>query len=373
MSASPTISAAPPGLSNLPGAAPNGPVPVPGAELPAFDNTLGALFIGSSLAMLLYGTICLQTFIYITGQRGREDRCWLRTFVTFVFVSTDSHPRTMICLIDFMNPFALPSGGPASGEVFFSWRIWTLSSASMKQHPRMALSILTTLLAFLTFGTSIDLAITGFNHRLLQVNTPDFILAYKLSASSRIVFDVFVTFALTLSLYRTKSGVKKTDHIIKLLILFTVNTNLITTYFFIPFGLNDVYLICDSLLSMAELATFLVLPKATIYGGIGFLGPKTYFNTVLASLNSRDWMRHKLDEHVFSSAQLPSSISAGESSSGPFSLNSLKRKNDPGAEDSLTFVTIQRPGAQSSPEESYEMSTSKKRGLSETDTEGAAV
>lgn len=365
MSASPTIPAAPAGLTNLPGAAPNGPVPVPGVAFPSFDGTLGALFVGSSLAMLLYGTICLQMFIYITGQRGRDDRSWLRFLIIFVFLIDTVHQAMLTAgmyrflITDFMNPFALPSGGPGSGEVFiyaqsisgacavllcqifFSWRIWTLSSASMEFPPRATISILTVLLAFFSFGTSIDLAVTGFNHRLLQVNTPDFILAYKLSASSRIVFDVFVSFALTLSLYRSRSGVGRTDHIIKLLILFTVNTNLLTT-----------------ILSIAELATFLALPSATIYGGIGFLGPKTYFNTVLASLNARDYMQNKLtNENLFSNSQVPDS-STGEGS-GPFSLKGFKHKGDPVADEALTFMAAQR--SEGVPEESYEMSISRER------------
>ncbi|KAJ8469985.1 hypothetical protein ONZ45_g16705 [Pleurotus djamor] len=122
-----------------------------------------------------------------------------------------------------------------------------------------------------------DLALGGF-HRNLTVNAPGFLLAYKLSAISRIVFDVFITFALTTTLYRSRSGVKKSDHVIKLLILFTVNTNLLTT-----------------LLSIFELVTFLAYPRATIYGGIGFLSPKTYFNTLLSAMNSREYMKSELN------------------------------------------------------------------------------
>ncbi|KAF5358220.1 hypothetical protein D9756_001814 [Leucocoprinus leucothites] len=431
MSASPTIPAAPAGLTNLPGAAPNGPVPVPGVAFPSFDGTLGALFVGSSLAMLLYGTICLQMFIYITGQRGRDDRSWLRFLIIFLFVSVsykltsqifaleitrvinvactqliDTVHQAMLTagmyrflITDFMNPFALPSGGPGSGEVFIyvkeslpviiKWLThsgpfvlgtvnqWCMRCFAMSDilllayldivecfygisskgdhiypygdYLRLHMGHYDThsshraqvLLAFFSFGTSIDLAVTGFNHRLLQVNTPDFILAYKLSASSRIVFDVFVSFALTLSLYRSRSGVGRTDHIIKLLILFTVNTNLLTT-----------------ILSIAELATFLALPSATIYGGIGFLGPKTYFNTVLASLNARDYMQNKLtNENLFSNSQVPDS-STGEGS-GPFSLKGFKHKGDPVADEALTFMAAQR--SEGVPEESYEMSISRER------------
>ncbi|KAK0470108.1 uncharacterized protein EV420DRAFT_1634533 [Desarmillaria tabescens] len=64
-----------------------------------------------------------------------------------------------------------------------------------------------------------------------------------------------------------------------ILILFTVNTNLIST-----------------LLSLGSLITYLVLPNATIYGGISFIFPKSYLNSFLAILNSRDFLREKMDD-----------------------------------------------------------------------------
>ncbi|THU95457.1 hypothetical protein K435DRAFT_798109 [Dendrothele bispora CBS 962.96] len=152
MSGSVTITVPSTGTTALPeaGAAPMGPIPVPGISLPAFDNTLGALYIGSTIATLLYGIICLQIFIYITSPRVQRDHKALKFFV--------------ICLE----------------------------------------------------------------------------------------------------------------------------------------------------LSVCELVTFLALPKATIYGAVGFLAPKTYLNTFLALLNAREYMRKKLnsDENsnaIISSSELPTS------------------------------------------------------------------
>ncbi|KAJ3832189.1 hypothetical protein F5878DRAFT_635458 [Lentinula raphanica] len=47
--------------------------------LPTFDGTLGCLFIGSSLAAILYGVTCVQTFIYVTSDRTKHDslHLWL--------------------------------------------------------------------------------------------------------------------------------------------------------------------------------------------------------------------------------------------------------------------------------------------------------
>jgi hypothetical protein len=280
-----------------------------GVKIPAFDNTLGALFIGSSIATILYGIICLQTFLYITSARGQEDSWWLKTLVYLLFALDSAHQVTMTASIykflvsDYLDPLLLPSAGPRSGEeftlalasieaisillvqLFFCWRIWMFSKISLKLQYRLLFTWIAVSLSLLSFGSSIDLSVQGFRHRILTTNTPSFILAYKLSASTRVSFDVMVTLAMTLSLQRARSSGDirnpRTDHLITILTLFTVNTNLITT--------------C---LSISELVTFLTLPKAAVYGGLGFLSIKTYFNSLLAVLNSRDYLREKFDQNA---------------------------------------------------------------------------
>ncbi|SJK99755.1 uncharacterized protein ARMOST_03066 [Armillaria ostoyae] len=293
-------------------------------ELPAFDNTLGVLYIGSSLATALYGVICVQTFLYITSNRTRSDG-WpmkLLVFILFVNISIPIMSRMYRFLItDYANPAALPAGGSSSGEalttyeegsvaifsillvqLFFCWRIWSFSASSLHLHVRIAIMAVAVSLAFLNFGqwdktavillgltsstfqcaaSSIALSIFGYRHRLLTVNTPEFTLSWKISASSGIAFDVITTMAMTLSLYRSRSGMKRSNHVITILILFTVNTNLVTT-----------------LLSIGALVTYLVLPNATIYGGITFISSKCiapYLNSFLAILNSREFLREKMD------------------------------------------------------------------------------
>ncbi len=73
-------------------------------ELPAFDNSLGALYIGSSLSTVcvfflssnsrkksngiqpsLYGVICVQTFLYATSNRTRFDS-WAMKLLVFILL-----------------------------------------------------------------------------------------------------------------------------------------------------------------------------------------------------------------------------------------------------------------------------------------------
>jgi len=69
---------------------------------------------------------------------------------------------------------------------------------------------------------------------------------------------------------------------IHLIIIATVNTNLITT-----------------LLSLAQLITFLAFPPTAQYwAGITLVLPKSYMNCFLATLNYRDYLQKKLENNT---------------------------------------------------------------------------
>ncbi|PBL04005.1 hypothetical protein ARMGADRAFT_1004675 [Armillaria gallica] len=143
---------------------------------------------------------------------------------------------------------------------FFCWRIWTFSASSLHLHVRIAIIAVVVSLAFLNFGLSIfgfrDHLFTGPGH------APGLTLSWKISDASGIVFDVITTMAMTLSLYRWQSlTMKRSNHVIVMLIVLIVNTNLITTL-------------------------YLVLPHGSIYGGLYLL---------LYNLNSREFLREKMD------------------------------------------------------------------------------
>ncbi|KAK0470169.1 uncharacterized protein EV420DRAFT_1634585 [Desarmillaria tabescens] len=291
-------------------------VPALPAPLPALDNTLGALYIGACLLTLLYGVICVQTFLYITSNRARSDRWWLKLLV-FVIVNitqligsgldTVSHGIILAGMYrylvsDFANPAALKEGGAVSGTLLVTYASLTVYTVSTYDTnvtiggvcrrgllctSHAALLLLAHMEVQRFFAEFMDanrlygyhasyvaMGIFGSQHHLHTPNAPEFSLATELSASSGTAFDVIMTLVMITSLHRARSGITKSDHTITFLTLFTVNTNLITT-----------------LLSVGSLVTFLVLPDATVYGGISFLIPKSYLNSFLAI----DYLREKLD------------------------------------------------------------------------------
>ncbi|KAF4583517.1 hypothetical protein EYR38_002268 [Pleurotus pulmonarius] len=343
----------PPNIPPQAGTIPSAQGPIPGGaspfpKLPAMDNTLGAMFIGASLAMLytrlppsphivpltrnpqlirhhmpadIYihhlashsarqsmdpvvhhlPVVRLIGSVYVMSADYRHaDLPWAPMQYT-VHQAMTTAAMYKFLISDFVNPLALASKGVGSGNVYlhfcrlnqlarpvgFYWHNFAPSQILFLAHlgvlrnifepPPKDVHIDFDRPIGVIFFWQFHLSLEGFNHQLLTSTGPGLILAYKLSASSRVVFDLFVTFAMTLALYRSRSGVKRTDHVITLLIMFTVNTNLLTTLF-----------------SVSELVTFLVMPQATLYGALGLLSPKLYLNTLLASLNSREYMQKEL-------------------------------------------------------------------------------
>ncbi|KAE9395941.1 hypothetical protein BT96DRAFT_942068 [Gymnopus androsaceus JB14] len=262
-----------------------------GVVLPSFNNTLGALFIGSSFATMLYGVTCVQTFLYLTSRRSQSDT-WLMTGFVLVLFAPSALDTAQQCvytaglygllITDFANPFALNTAGPNSGVKFFCFRLWVISAPAYSKHIRIALVALAVHGVWYTANSILGSqkgnigSIIGAGDEI-----SNFALAWKISAASGIAFDTIITIALTSSLYRARSGIKKSNHVINLIIIATVNTNLITT-----------------LLSLAQLITFLVFPFALYYGGIALLLPKSYMNCFIATLNYRDYLQKKLDDNT---------------------------------------------------------------------------
>jgi len=84
------------------------------------------------------------------------------------------------------------------------------------------------------------------------------------------VLDLLLAVTLCYLLHKSRTGFKTTDTTITRVMLFTVNTGLMT-----------------SICATVTVITFLEFPKALIYVAFYFLGGRLYTNSLLATLNSR--------------------------------------------------------------------------------------
>ncbi|KAF8970224.1 hypothetical protein BDZ97DRAFT_1754216 [Flammula alnicola] len=91
-----------------------------------------------------------------------------------------------------------------------------------------------------------------------------------LRLSSAAVCDTAIAISLSYFLHKKRTGFKRSDEAINHLILFSINSGLLT-----------------SVTSIASLITYLVIPRAWVYTALCFLISRLYATTFLCSLNSR--------------------------------------------------------------------------------------
>ncbi|KAI0668078.1 hypothetical protein C8Q78DRAFT_1048224 [Trametes maxima] len=94
-----------------------------------------------------------------------------------------------------------------------------------------------------------------------------------------VIVDVILTSTLVFMLRRSRIGSRRSDSLIHVLILYTVNTGLLT-----------------SIVSIAVFVFALMLPGNLIYAGISIVGAKLYANSVLAVINSRSAINDKFTD-----------------------------------------------------------------------------
>jgi len=113
--------------------------------------------------------------------------------------------------------------------------------------------------------------------------------------------DILIAVSLCIALSRSRTGLKKTESVINVMMMYTINTSLLTT-------------ICSG----ACFITYAVWPDALTFISIFYSLAKLYFNSLLATLNSRDILLEKLGDVVMWDLSTSS-----QSKSGDYSVEQL--------------------------------------------------
>ncbi|KAI0808225.1 hypothetical protein C8Q74DRAFT_121884 [Fomes fomentarius] len=246
------------------------------------DSTLGALLIGTLIGLMLYGFSVHQAY---RCQRLRAD--WRsRTLVSAIIVLETAHSVSYMHLSYFYlvtsKSSALRSDvqrsvwsanilGIFSGLIFslcqsfLAWRVHKL-------WPRHGLRVVVAA-ALLTLG---QFAMTIAATVLLFMRTPDqhtsTIQALNGTHSGMVVAaNIILTVSLIYRLRRSRTGFCRTDSIIDIIIVYTVNTGF--------------------LIGISTLAAFifaLAWPKSQVGAAVDMVATKIYAITLLAEMNSRE-------------------------------------------------------------------------------------
>ncbi|KAL1944041.1 hypothetical protein VTO73DRAFT_3859 [Trametes versicolor] len=253
----------------------------------SLGNTIGAVFIGNILAACLYGLTTLQTYVYYG--KSRKDSATMKGLVAFLWILDTVH---LIMVTHTVYHYAITNFGDFLGVLkptwsvlaqvivtgvsdgiirgLFCYRIWILSDRN-----RVLCSIIA-ITSVVSFGCSLAYPIKGFSCTS-YVELQQFAWLFYFSLSMIFAADLIIAASMCALLARRRSSYFGVDQTIRTLILFSVNTGVVTT-----------------LCTLMALIAYAVSPHTFIYIAFYFLLPKLLLNSVLAMLNAREMLREQM-------------------------------------------------------------------------------
>ncbi|KAK0493136.1 hypothetical protein EDD18DRAFT_1333892 [Armillaria luteobubalina] len=235
------------------------------------DSTFGALFIGMVMAAVLWGVSCVQTWYYFDNYR--RDSMFLKGVVFFTWLSDTIH---QILITHVLYYYTISHFGDTDAlenivwtlyvevifnaitgflvQSFFAYRIWTFRKNFAVLSVIHTSAVAHTFLRLLTSKSSKPLS--------MSINV--------LAAAG----DVLISVAICIFLNNAKSGFAWSNNVINRLMLFAINTGMLT-----------------SICACASLLFILALPNTLVYFAFYFMIGRFYVNSLLATLNSRKSMR----------------------------------------------------------------------------------
>ncbi|EIW53042.1 uncharacterized protein TRAVEDRAFT_53459 [Trametes versicolor FP-101664 SS1] len=247
---------------------------------PPLDNTFGAFLLGTFLGLVLYGVTIHQAYRYI--RLYHNDGILVKVFVVCIFVvetlqiSTCMHTCYFYLVTNYFDPQALARGVWSIqaqsvicalevflSQSFFARRVY-LVRPQYKVVVALAVSFSIVALAFGTATTVQGIKIHTFT-RFQHYTWMD-----SVAFAAAVASDALTTGVLIYVLKASRTGFKKTDHIIDRLTLYAVNTGFLTGVF-----------------DLLALIFAVVYPDNLVYFAFSIVATKVYANSLLAVLNTR--------------------------------------------------------------------------------------
>lgn len=246
----------------------------------ALDNTMGVLFVGVLLGMSLWGAGCVQVYYYYN--RYSKDELWMKCLVFLVWALDTTHQGMIThtaytyLVTEYGNLSFLAIIVPTLlyeviisalicilVQSFFVLRIWKLSHKNI---------YITVILMSLVIAEFLSCAI--YTEKALKLKTyQNLTKIVNLSRTINVLSaasDVAIAMALIWLLQHSRTGFRRSDNMINRLILFSLNTGLLT-----------------SLDAIMSLVTITVFPNTFIYIMFFVTISRLYTNSLMATLNSR--------------------------------------------------------------------------------------
>ncbi|KAJ8487652.1 hypothetical protein ONZ51_g4031 [Trametes cubensis] len=210
---------------------------------PALDNTYGALLLGTVfgtmsqhllantinviefLVIRLYGLMVHQTYRYY--RLYPKDRFWIKSLVSGIALFETLH--TTLCIVAVYSQslkLLASAAGPTIVlcQCFYVYRVYRLGS---HYGYKLLVSIP---IACMVCEVAFIVATTVEAFRLSLTQFPPFGWLASAAFGCAALAELFLTGTLIIVLLRTRTGFKKTDSTIEVMIIYAINTGLLTRY-----------------------------------------------------------------------------------------------------------------------------------------------
>lgn len=272
--------------------------PPPGAPPIGVNvSDYGIQLIGVVISSILFGISCLQTFIYYMAKP--KDPIWLKLLPAWLMFLQLARLILLvvvvykILVVDFGHPERLatiPSEAYCaniivgvlafSAQLFYIWRIWKFGKSKSGVSKYMWIFGSFCLLLAVTF---LILTVTNAGLELKHGGSLAFLLTETYNATSytfaatNFVLDFLIVIAMVWLLrIEGRSQYARTNNVINRLMILSINSGLVT--------------MTAALIFIITLATS---PQTYVYIFFYYLTAPLYCNSVLANLNSREWLRRQ--------------------------------------------------------------------------------
>ncbi|KAF8521047.1 hypothetical protein JB92DRAFT_3111420 [Gautieria morchelliformis] len=244
-----------------------------------FDNTLGAMLVGVLVSTTLFGLTTLQTYLYyVNYAKDRAAFKWLQTpppwlnnspLVKRVLDLTHTifiaHTAYYFLVLQYGNPASLLDGEwslimevaiTVLVTVLVQWWVADSTLASPSHQGKYSFTLVSLRIVY----TSIK----------LFSRLPEVLGVMSATLIIMAVNDLFITIVLCWYLHKAQSAFNETQSAIRLLIVYTIETGLVTSIFV-----------------TVDAVCILTMPHNWIFIGITVCISKLYANSLLTILNSR--------------------------------------------------------------------------------------
>ncbi|KAF9450684.1 hypothetical protein P691DRAFT_757922 [Macrolepiota fuliginosa MF-IS2] len=274
------------------------------SSLPSVENTLGVALVGVIVAGIFYGVSILQAYFYYTHQ---TDPWSIKLLVGLVMFFETIHqvliihtvyaylilhygrPEMLNRLVWSLLVEVLFNGFTAlMVQSFLTMRVWRLSNR------RPWVTGIAALLVAGEFG-----CVVVFTTLALRLETYTE-LAHLKSLSIAVnalaaAGDLLIATTLCIILHQSRTGFQRSDTMIKKLIVYSVNTGLLTRLISSQDPVVSPNVPVDSLCAVASLVSIVLAGQTFFYIMFFFCIGRLYSNSLLATLNARKNIRAAAD------------------------------------------------------------------------------